>query len=97
MDETRLDGNAAAGMLAEIFTVDMTVAITACAGCGSSHPVGALDAHLKAPGLVLRCSSCGIVQLRMVRAPDLAWLDLNGAHSLRIEIPSDPDGELQIV
>ena len=39
MDETqlRLDGNAAAGMLREIFVHEMSTARGACASCGGHH------------------------------------------------------------
>ena len=40
----RLDGNAAAGLLAEIFAFDVTVARAICAGCGAEAPVGELAA-----------------------------------------------------
>jgi hypothetical protein len=36
-----LDGNAAAGLLAEVFTVEATTAVVTCAGCGASGPLGA--------------------------------------------------------
>ena len=29
-----LDGNAAAGLLAEVFTMEATTAVVTCAGCG---------------------------------------------------------------
>lgn len=89
MDDTILDGNAAAGLLGEVFAGDMTVAVTSCAGCGSTHPVGELRAYLQAPGLVLRCGSCGTVQLRMVRTAERAWLDFSGVRWLRVEFPPD--------
>lgn len=38
-----LDANAAAGPLAELFTMDLTLAVSTCAGCGRSAP---LAAHL---------------------------------------------------
>ena len=41
MDEHRLDGNAAAGLLAEVFTFDITTARAACTGCGATGEVGA--------------------------------------------------------
>ncbi|HEX2291315.1 MAG TPA: DUF6510 family protein, partial [Pseudonocardiaceae bacterium] len=41
--DRRLDANAAAGPLAELFTVDLTTAVATCAGCGNSAP---LAAHL---------------------------------------------------
>ena len=78
MSDPPLDGNAAAGVLAELFLQDMTTAVTTCAGCGAVCAIGDLGAYLQAPGLVLRCRSCGVVQVRVVRAPGRAWLDLRG-------------------
>src|ERR1700737_1908821 len=42
MDETqlRLDGNAAAGMLCEVFAYDLTAARGACASCGAITQIG---------------------------------------------------------
>jgi hypothetical protein len=73
-----LDGNAAAGAFSELFGFDVTVAVTTCAGCGGRHAVAELRAYLQAPGIVLRCASCGAVQMRVVRAADRAWIDLHG-------------------
>jgi len=87
-----LDGNAAAGALAELFVTEMTVAVTACATCGDTRPVGELRAYLRAPGIVLRCASCGAVQVRLVRAADRAWLDLRGVQVLQVELPALPAG-----
>jgi len=77
-----LDGNAAAGALAEVFAPEMTVAVTTCATCGDSRAVGELHADLKAPGLVLRCAACNAVQARLVRSDGRAWLDLRGIRVL---------------
>ena len=74
----------AAGMLDDIFQAEMTLAISTCAGCGACHPVGELQAFLSAPGLVLRCCSCGITQIRLVQAPGRSWLDLGGVRSLEL-------------
>lgn len=85
-----LDGNAAAGALAEVLAPDMTVAITTCAACGDVRPVGELRAYLRAPGLVLRCTSCEAVQIRLVRGPGRAWLDVRGIRVLHVELrPTD--------
>ena len=78
MDPAPLDGNAAGGLLAEVFAVDVTVAVTTCASCRDTRPVAELRAYVQAPGVVLRCASCDAVQLRLVRAPDRAWLDVRG-------------------
>jgi hypothetical protein len=37
---------------------------------------------------VARCPACEQVVLRLVRSPDAAWLDLTGALSLRIPMPT---------
>ena len=80
------DGNALAGPLREIFAVDMTAATSRCAACGQAGPIAALRVYAHAPGLVARCPGCDAVVLRLVRAPDSAWLDLHGAASLRIPL-----------
>lgn len=83
-----LDGNAAAGVLAEVLIPDTTMATAICDACGETHRVGELHAYLRAPGLVLRCSSCHAVQIRVVRAPGRAWLDLRGIRVLQVELPA---------
>jgi hypothetical protein len=40
MDNTTLDGNAAGGILREIFPFEMTLAEGTCAHCGSTRVVG---------------------------------------------------------
>ena len=40
MGELMLDGNAIAGLLQEVFAVEMTTAIGTCGGCGAAGPVG---------------------------------------------------------
>jgi hypothetical protein len=84
MSPDPLDGNATAGDLADIFAFDATTAITTCATCHHTHPVATLRAYLQAPGMVLRCTSCDAVQLRFVRSPARAWLDLRGIDMLEI-------------
>jgi Family of unknown function (DUF6510) len=73
---TRLDGNAIAGELFDVFGEEMTTATATCAGCGSDRPLGELAVYLPAPGVVGRCGSCEnvmmvIVEIRGVRCVDL--------------------------
>lgn len=89
MDTPPLDGNATAGALGELFGFDVTIAVTTCASCRATHPVGALRAYLSAPGIVLRCASCEAVQLRLVRSGDRAWLDLRGVAVLEVPFRAD--------
>jgi hypothetical protein len=39
-DELRLDGNAAAGTLGEVFSFEVTTAEYACGGCGRAGRLG---------------------------------------------------------
>jgi hypothetical protein len=83
-DDRALDGSAAGGPLSEVFAFDVTVARTVCASCRDTHAIAELRAYLQAPGIVLRCASCGAVQLRHVRSAGGAWLDLRGVEVLQI-------------
>ena len=90
MSTAPLDGNAAAGDLTDVFAFDATTAIVTCATCRRTHAVATLRAYLRAPGMVLRCSSCDAVQVRLVRASQRAWLDLRGIEMLEIQLPTEP-------
>jgi len=87
--DLKLDGNAIAGLLREIFTMEMTTAQSTCAGCGKVHAVGRVDVYLNAPGAVVRCPACEQVLMRIVHARGRYWLDLTGTRCLEFEAPSD--------
>lgn len=76
--DSHLDGNAAAGVLREVFAVDVTAALGRCAGCGSTGPLAESRLFADAPGLVLRCAGCDAVLLRMVSGGGRRWLDVRG-------------------
>jgi hypothetical protein len=83
----RLDGNAAAGMLSELFTHDMTSAQSTCAQCGRTAPLGGLMLYGGQVGMVLRCPTCDAVEMRLVYVAERGgeyWLDLRGMTTLRI-------------
>ena len=67
-DAMRLDGNAMAGMLGEVFAREMTASEIACGGCGRVEPMGAEHAYTQAPGIVMRCCHCDSVLLVVVRS-----------------------------
>lgn len=75
----RLDGNAAAGILSEVFAADLTTARATCANCGTTRTLGAVAVYAHGMGTVMRCSDCDAVILRVARTPAHVWLDLTGA------------------
>ena len=93
MDETqlRLDGNAMAGMLREIFVYEMSTARGACASCGRIAHLGSQHLYMTplAPGAVLRCQICQQVLMVLVHNERFHRLGLNGLKW--IEIPELPN------
>ncbi len=83
----RLDGNACAGLLSEIFALDLTAARGACAECGTVAQVGSqyLYDYPAGPGAVLRCGTCQAVLMVVVDAgtryrigiQGMAWLEID--------------------
>ncbi|HEY3246008.1 MAG TPA: DUF6510 family protein [Phycisphaerae bacterium] len=74
----RLDGNAAAGILSEIFVPDVTAAHATCANCGTIRAMGALLVYSHGMGMVMRCPDCDAVVLRVARPRRQLWVDLTG-------------------
>lgn len=86
-----LDGNAAAGLLAEIFVLEMTSAQSTCAQCGRIGPLGSLLLYGGQMGTVLRCPACDSIQMRIVRTSERGmqyWIDMRGMSVLRIAPPN---------
>jgi hypothetical protein len=80
----RLDGNAAAGLLREIFAVEMTTALSTCGGCGKSGTLAELVLYGGEIGTVLRCPACDNLLICITHTPEGYWLDLRGLQILRI-------------
>jgi Family of unknown function (DUF6510) len=80
----RLDGNAAGGLLRELFAVEMTSAISTCAGCGSSRVIAELMLYGSELGAILRCPVCDQPVIRLTCVQGVYWLDIRGATVLRI-------------
>ncbi|HEU0059438.1 MAG TPA: DUF6510 family protein [Hyphomicrobiaceae bacterium] len=86
MPAAPLDGNAAAGLLQEVFVFDATSATLTCDGCGATAEVGAARLYGAPMGAVLRCRDCDAALLRIARTPMGLWLDLKGSRSLMIRL-----------
>ena len=83
MDELMLDGNAVAGMLTEVFAVEMTTAIMTCVNCGTSGAVGAMHVFQGA-GIVMRCPNCDNTVAKIVEDGTRIWLNFGGMQALQI-------------
>ena len=86
-----LDGNAAAGLLQEIFVFDITTALVECTGCGSTEAVGALRLYAAPMAAVLRCSHCERILIRAVSTPYGRWMEMRCAGYLK-SFPSSVQG-----
>jgi uncharacterized protein DUF6510 len=84
MDALKLDGNAAAGTLREVFGLEVTAALGTCDACGAAGAVAELMLYSHAPGLVFRCPHCDAVVLRIVTDGTRYWLDARGLRSLQL-------------
>jgi hypothetical protein len=82
--DNMLDGNTAAGVLVELFGVEMTASLTECGNCGHEGELGTLLSFGQGHGIVLRCPACSGVMIRVVETPTHIILDARGAVSLRI-------------
>jgi len=77
-DLVRLDGNGAAGVLREVFAVEMTTASCIFAACGRVSAVGGLLLYGGAMVTVLRCPSCEALVLCITSVPSGHFIELRG-------------------
>ena len=81
-----LDGNAAAGLLQQIFAIDITMARITCSGCQLVQPIAALRLYGLPMGNILRCPRCQATLIRAVARDKECWLDLRGAAALHVRL-----------
>ena len=85
-DKLRLDGNAAAGSLREIFAFEVTTAQYACGGCGRSGRLGgAMVYEVRELGIIIRCPSCDNALIRLAHNRERHMVDLRGMRYLTTE------------
>ena len=84
VEERVLDGNAAGGLLLELFGVDLTAAPCMCGGCGAREEVARLDVYVDCPGVVVRCRHCTNVMITIVQGRARTWVDLGGTRGLEL-------------
>jgi hypothetical protein len=89
-DMNYLDGNAAAGVLSEVFAVDVTSARGECAHCGDVTVVAKARVYPNDHGMILRCSACGDVLAMVVEQPGRVSIDLQGMIWLQLAVEDEP-------
>ena len=85
MDEHKLDGNAAAGLLREVFVFEMTTAEVACANCSAIRRIGEAMVYAHGMGTIVRCPSCDHPLIRVAGGSGRYWVDLKGVEYLQTE------------
>jgi Zn finger protein HypA/HybF involved in hydrogenase expression len=87
MQDMKLDGNAAAGDLEQIFAFEVTTAVGTCAHCGAVGAVGGTNVYAQAPGIVVRCPACHGVLIRLAHDGESRyWLEMTGVRSLEVRL-----------
>jgi len=86
-DYQPLDGNAAAGLLRELFALEMTEAVVTCDNCGAVGAIGVTRLYGEPMGAIFRCTSCEAVVVRLVRTPAGLWLEMQGTRRLFVRSP----------
>jgi Zn finger protein HypA/HybF involved in hydrogenase expression len=83
MDALMLDGNAVAGLLQEVFAVEMTTALGTCAKCRATDAVGATHVF-RGAGIVMRCPNCDNVLVKIVKDDTRIWIGFPGMGALQV-------------
>ncbi len=83
MDELRLDGNAAAGTLGEVFSFEVTNAEYTCEGCARTDRLGAAMVYeVRGLGVLVRCPNCDSALIRVAHNRGRYLVDLRGTRYL---------------
>jgi Family of unknown function (DUF6510) len=85
MDELMLDGNAVAGLLQEVFAIEVPTAVGTCGNCGAVGPVGAVHGY-RGAGTVLRCPHCDNVLAKIVKSDSRVSIDSTGIRTLEVSV-----------
>lgn len=80
----RLDGNALAGVLGDLFRVDMTLAIAECGSCGWSAPLATVVVEMDDAAAIARCPSCRRTLLTLLRTDAGTRLAFDGLSALTL-------------
>ena len=83
MDALMLDGNSVAGLLGEVFAVEMTTAMGTCGNCGATGPLGATHVY-RGAGIVMRCPRCGNILVTIVEEDTRVSFGFPGVRTIKV-------------
>lgn len=78
-----VDGNAAAGLLSEVFDGDVTELAGLCGGCGAVARLAETVVEMDETAAIVRCRSCTHTLLTVLRAEGGVRLILGSLRELR--------------
>ena len=85
-EKLRLDGNAAAGTLGEVFSFEVTMAEYTCEGCGRTDRIGAAMVYeVRGLGIIVRCPGCDNALIRLAHQRGRYRMDTRGIRQLQVE------------
>ena len=84
--ETRLDGNAAAGILEAIFAFEITTIECTCNGCGRVRMMGETAVYRHGMGTIVRCPDCDTALVRVAEIKERYWLDMRGIRVVQFPV-----------
>ena len=85
-----LDGNAVAGLLQEVFALEMTNAMARCQSCGATNAVGSLRVF-RGAAVALHCPHCEETLLTIVKDGPRVWMAFVGLRALHVSMPAPAD------
>ncbi|MGN6220149.1 MAG: DUF6510 family protein [Microbacterium sp.] len=80
-----VDGNAAAGMLWDVFGTDVTALVGVCGGCGASAPFAETVVEIDEVAAIVRCRSCTHTLFTVLRDDQGVRLVLGALHEITRE------------
>lgn len=73
-----LDGNALAGLFAEVFGGEMTSDMVTCRTCGFTAAIGETVVYPRLPGAVVRCRNCTAMLMVITQIRGVSCVDMMG-------------------
>jgi Family of unknown function (DUF6510) len=81
---SHVDGNAVAGVFADLLSFDVTAAIARCAGCGQRAELARAMVYRSDAGTVMRCSACDGALATVVVGEGRLWFGLSGISAIEV-------------